>query len=91
MTEVFETRQLLALVTVVREGGFTRAARVLGLTQSAVSHAMRALEKNAGCKLLLTVGKRPRLTKAGEELYGAATRILDEMNAVRLGLGERGE
>jgi len=91
MAEIFDSRQLLALVTVVREGGFTRAARMLGLTQSAVSHALRSLETNAGCKLLHTVGKQPRLTEAGEELFNAATRILDEMNAVRLGLGERGE
>ncbi len=89
--ETFETRQLAAFVAVVREGGFTRAARTLGLTQSAVSHALRALEEDAGCKLLLTVGKQPRLTEAGEELYGAATRILDEMSAVRLGLSERGQ
>jgi len=91
MREAFETRQLVAFVAVVREGGFTRAARTLGLTQSAISHALRALEDDAGCKLLLTVGKQPRLTDAGEELYGAATRILDEMSAVRLGLGERGQ
>ncbi len=91
MREIFETRQLLAFVTVVREGGFTRAARALGLTQSAVSHALRALEQDAGCKLLLTVGKQPRLTEAGEELYEAANRILDEMSTARLGLGERGQ
>jgi DNA-binding transcriptional LysR family regulator len=91
MREIFDTRQLLAFVTVVREGGFTRAARTLGLTQSAIGHSLRALEGDAGCKLLLTVGKQPHLTEAGEELYAAALRILDEMSATRLGLGERGQ
>jgi len=91
MNEIFDTRQLMAFVTVVREGGFTKAARLLGLTQSAISHSLRALEEDAGCKLLLTVGKQPRLTDAGEELYASALRILDEMSTARLGLGERGQ
>jgi DNA-binding transcriptional LysR family regulator len=91
MQDIFEVRQLRAFVTVVQEGGFTNAARALNLTQSAVSHAMRALEREAGCKLLYTIGKQPRLTEAGEELYNMAIRVLDEMTTARLSLGERGQ
>ena len=36
---------LLAFVTVAREGSFTRAAAVLGVTQSALSQAVRGLEE----------------------------------------------
>ncbi len=90
MQEVFEARQLRALVAVMREGGFTQAARALNLTQSAVSHAMRALEQDAGCKLLYTQHKQPHLTEAGEELFNMAVRVLDEMTTARLSLGERG-
>ncbi|MFW5899008.1 MAG: LysR family transcriptional regulator [Jiangellaceae bacterium] len=44
--------QLRALVAVAEHGGFTRAAVVLGLTQSAVSHAVAGLERELGHALL---------------------------------------
>lgn len=44
--------QLRALVAVAEYGGFTKAAEVLGLTQSAVSHAIAALERELGQALL---------------------------------------
>ena len=43
---------LLAFVTVAREGSFTRAARVLGVTQSALSQTIRALEDRLDIRLL---------------------------------------
>lgn len=44
--------QLRALVAVADEGGFTRAAAALGLTQPAVSHAVAALERQLGHRLV---------------------------------------
>ncbi|GAA4675998.1 LysR family transcriptional regulator [Phytohabitans rumicis] len=44
--------QLRALVAVADRGGFTRAATELGLTQSAVSHAVAALERELGHRLV---------------------------------------
>ena len=57
---------LLAFVTVAREGSFTRAASVLGVTQSALSQAIKALEERLEIRLLTrttrsvspTVGRR---------------------------------
>ena len=41
-----------------RKGSFTVAAKELNLTQSAISHAVKALEEDAGCRLLDRVGKK---------------------------------
>lgn len=43
---------LLAFVTVAREGSFTRAAAQLGVSQSALSHTIRGLETRLGIRLL---------------------------------------
>ncbi len=61
--------QLLTLRTVVEEGGVTRAAERLGLTQPAVTARMRALEAAVGRALFRRRGNRLALTEAGAELY----------------------
>lgn len=43
---------LQAFVHVAREGSFTKAAAQLGVSQSALSHAMRGLEQRLGVRLL---------------------------------------
>jgi DNA-binding transcriptional LysR family regulator len=86
MSETLDTRQLLAFVTLARCGSFTQAAKELVLTQSAVSHAMKALEEDVGCRLLDRVGKRVLLTQAGEQLLRHAERVLREMRDARAGL-----
>jgi DNA-binding transcriptional LysR family regulator len=43
---------LIAFVTVAREGSFTRAAAQLGVSQSALSHTIRGLETRLGIRLL---------------------------------------
>jgi len=50
---------LLAFVTVAREGSFTKAAGTLGVTQSALSQAIRGLEE--GLRAPRAVLRRPRL------------------------------
>jgi DNA-binding transcriptional LysR family regulator len=45
-------------------GSFTGAAKKLFLTQSAVSHSMKSLEDDMGCKLLRKQGKKAVLTEA---------------------------
>ena len=55
---------LLAFVTVAREGSFTRAAATLGVTQSAISQAIRGLEERIGVRLqpdqLADIDERPK-------------------------------
>lgn len=61
--------QIRAFDAVAREGSFSRAAQVLGLTQPAVTIQVKALEERHGVKLLHREGRRVRLTEAGERLY----------------------
>src|SRR5512142_1755110 len=78
--------QLLAFVAVARERGFSRAARRLGRTQSAVSQAIARLEGDLGTRLFVRSGRATEPTPAGRELLARAERILDEMERAREGL-----
>jgi DNA-binding transcriptional LysR family regulator len=83
MTQPLDTRQLRAFVTLARRGSFTVAARELHLSQSAVSHSMKALETDLGCRLFDRMSKKVLLTQAGEHLLQHADKILLEMAAAR--------
>ena len=84
----FDTRQLLAFAALARLGSFTRAAQELFLTQSAISHAIKALEEQAGCRLFERAGRRVALTQAGEQFLRHVDKILAEMKSARRGLDE---
>lgn len=73
-----EIRTLRAFVEVVRQGGFSEAARMVFLSQSAVSKAVRQLEDELGLTLLDRIGHRSSLTAAGEIVYRRALSILSE-------------
>jgi DNA-binding transcriptional LysR family regulator len=73
-----EIRTLRAFVEVVRQGGFSQAAKVLFATQSTVSKAVKQLEEEIGVPLLDRMGHRSALTAAGEIVYRRALRILAE-------------
>ncbi|MBG28539.1 MAG: LysR family transcriptional regulator [Opitutae bacterium] len=78
-----DTRQLMAFELLADTGSFTGAAKSLFLTQSAVSHSMRALEDDLGCALLRRHGKKVSLTDAGKYLLDAARPILRQMENTR--------
>ena len=59
-----------------RHLSFTEAARELCLTQSAVSHEVKALEEQLGTPLFARVNRTLRLTLAGEQLYRATDEAL---------------
>ncbi|HEX7841437.1 MAG TPA: LysR substrate-binding domain-containing protein [Kofleriaceae bacterium] len=67
---------LRTLVFAVDLGGFARAARRVGRTQSAVSLQMRRLEESAGQPLFTRAGRSFALTTAGEQVLGYARRLL---------------
>ena len=83
MKTIIDSRKLLAFVTLARCGSFTQTARELFLTQSAVSHAIRALENELETRLFDRLGRRVRLTTSGEQLLEYATKILTEMQNAR--------
>lgn len=60
---------LQTFVVIAREGSFTRAAAQLGVSQSAISHTMRALEARLGVRLLTRTTRSVAPTEAGQRLY----------------------
>jgi DNA-binding transcriptional LysR family regulator len=72
---------LLAFVTVAREGSFTRAAALLGVTQSALSQAVRGLEERLRIRLLTRTTRSVAPTPAGERLMQAIGHRFDEIEA----------
>lgn len=68
--------RLKAFAAVVERGGFTRAARDLGVTQAAVSQSIAELEKEVGALLFVRARGAVRLTPAGEAFRRYADRIL---------------
>ncbi|MGE9271553.1 MAG: LysR family transcriptional regulator [Verrucomicrobiales bacterium] len=80
MNEVLpDLRQLRAFVAVADEGSFTLAAKKLFLTQSAISHSMRALEDSLGCRLLSRLGKKTVLTEEGAVFLKRCRAVLSEL------------
>ncbi|MGC2856822.1 LysR family transcriptional regulator [Novispirillum sp. DQ9] len=67
---------MAVFVRVVEEGGFSAAARALGLSKSAVSKQVSALEERLGARLLNRTTRRLALTDAGTAFHERAVRIL---------------
>ena len=63
-----ELSVMSAFLTVADERSFTKAARRLGVTQSALSHAIRGLEEQVGVRLLARTTRSVAPTDAGEQL-----------------------
>ena len=91
MSEPLDSRQLRAFRVLARRGSFTQTARELHLTQSGISHSIKALETEIGCRLLDRLGKKVVLTQAGEQLLQHAGKILAEMAAARDSLSALGK
>ena len=91
MSEPLDSRQLRAFRVLARTGSFTQTARELHLTQSGISHSMKALETEIGCRLLDRLGKKVVLTQAGEQLLKHAEKILGEMDSARESLTQLGK
>lgn len=73
--------ELLYFVTVAREGSFTRAAALLGVTQSALSQAISGLETRLRIRLLTRTTRSVSPTSAGERLLNAIGHRFDEIEA----------
>jgi len=76
-----ELSDLALFMAVAEEKSFTQAATQLGLSQSAVSHAVRRLEASVGIKLLNRTSRRVSTTDAGEKLLAALRPGLGMINA----------
>lgn len=91
-----EFRPLRAFVEVVRQGGFSQAAKTVFATQSTISKAVKQLEDELGLSLLDRIGHRSTLTAAGEVVYRRGMKLLadrddllaelDEIRGLRRGI-----
>ncbi|WP_430253321.1 LysR family transcriptional regulator [Neorhizobium sp. DAR64872/K0K18] len=70
---------LVAFATVARECSFTRAAAILAMSPSALSHAMRGLEERLGVRLLARTTRSVSPTEAGERLLRSLNPALAEI------------
>ena len=70
--------EMEAFATVVDQGGFTDAARKLGMSKSAVSKHVSALEARLGARLLNRTTRRVAPTDIGLAYYDRARRVLDD-------------
>ena len=70
---------LATFLVVAEERSFTRAAKQQGVSPSAVSHAMRALEEELGVRLLARTTRSVSLTDAGERLVARLKPALSEV------------
>ena len=75
-----DLRLLRVFATLAQVGSFTRTARILSVTQSAISHGMRRLEDQVGCTLIYKKGKTTHLTPEGRHFLGQILRILDSLD-----------
>ena len=75
-----DPKRLLIFRTVARAGSISAAARELGWTQPAVSQHLRALERSAGCGLLLRGAGGVELTEPGRVLLARADAVAAQLH-----------
>jgi len=72
---------VVAFMHVVREGSFTKASALLGVSPSALSHAVRALETRLGVRLLTRTTRSIATTEAGERLFNNVAPRFEDIDA----------
>jgi LysR family transcriptional regulator for metE and metH len=92
---ILERIHLAVMQEVERRGSLTAAAEHLSLTQSALSHAMKKLERQIGVDIWRREGRKLHPTQAGEYLLAVANRLLPQLTFAEERLsqyakGERG-
>jgi DNA-binding transcriptional LysR family regulator len=80
--------ELRAFLAVAREMSFTKAAAKLGVSQSALSHTVRALEERLGLRLLTRTTRSVSPTEAGERVLRTVGPRLDEIESELTALSE---
>src|SRR5215470_11462141 len=83
-----ELRHLRYFLAVAEEAHFTRAAAKLHVTQPTLSHQIRELEGQLNLPLFDRVGRRVKLTAAGEMLLPHARRVMRELMEAQTALDE---
>ncbi|MBP7351530.1 MAG: LysR family transcriptional regulator [Comamonas sp.] len=83
-----KTDDLQAFLAVARDQSFTKAAAKLGITPSALSHSMKALEERLGIRLLARTTRNVSTTEAGDRLMRSIAPLFEQIAAEVEALGE---
>lgn len=87
---VDRTAEMETFLAVACAGSFSGAARMLGLTPSAVSRLVTRIEQRLGIRLVVRTTRNLRLTREGEDYALAARRILSDLNQTETAIADRG-
>ena len=83
-----ELRQLRSFLKIVEMQSFSRAAKDLGYSQSALSVQIHSLEQELGVRLFDRLGKQVGLTQPGQELYHRIVPVLNQLKEIRNAMQE---
>lgn len=91
MDAPLSSQQLRSFVVLGRHLHMGLAAAELGVTASALSHSLKALESELGCQLMDRGPKSMRLTQPGRELLAVAGQVMEKLEYLRSRFKERPE
>jgi len=85
---VLELRHLRTLIALAEAGSVSRAAERVHLTQSALSHKLKALERNYGTAMVKREGQSVKLTGPGQRLVALARAVANEIEVAERDLAK---
>ena len=85
-----ELNSIAIFIAVVDEGGFSKAAEKVGLTNSVISHHVTKLEESLGVTLLYRSTRHLTLSDKGQDFYAVASRAIKSIEEAALDLNEEG-
>lgn len=77
-----EVRHLRLVVEVARLGSLTKASKTLFLTQSALSHQLKKIEKELGIRVFKRINNRMVLTVEGKIVHKYAEKALENLDRI---------
>ena len=86
-----EFRQIQTFMQISQVKNFSKAAELLGYSQSAVTVQIRQLETELGVRLFDRTGKKVTLTPSGKEFWIHANKIIDEMYKAKDAMNDTAE
>src|SRR5215470_14411743 len=85
---MLEIRHLRSLIALAETGTVSRAADRVHLTQSALSHQLRALEEHYGAPVVKRHGQSAKLTEAGQRLVALGRSVMGEVQSAERDLAK---
>lgn len=77
---IFSSKTLTYFLQLAETMNYTQAAQILGITQPALTQQIKKLERTVGAPLFYSVGKKLRLSEAGNTMLSATHEIYEVLN-----------